>query len=58
MRREVYEQHKKAFLKVRDYLRARGEYSVLALAFKKPLKWYGKHSLPEAVQLLKQESEI
>lgn len=54
----AYEGHMRNFLKVREFLRASGEYSALALAFKKPLKWYGKHSLLEAVQLLKQESEI
>lgn len=45
------------FLKVREFLRASGENSALAMAFHKPVKWYGEHSQMEAVKLLREESE-
>lgn len=53
----IYEEHMRNFLKVREFLRASGENSVLAMAFHKPIKWYGEHSQMEAVKLLREESE-
>ena len=53
----VYEEHMRNFLKVREFLRASGENSALAMAFHKPIKWYGEHSQIEAVKLLREESE-
>lgn len=53
----VYKEHMRNFLKVREFLRASGENSALAMAFHKPIKWYGEHSQIEAVKLLREESE-
>lgn len=53
----IYEEHMRNFLKVREFLRASGENSALAMAFHKPIKWYGEHSQIEAVKLLREESE-
>ena len=53
----VYEEHIRNFLKVREFLRASGENSAFAMAFHKPVKWYGEHSQMEAVKLLREESE-
>ena len=52
----TYEEHMQNFLKVREFLRASGEISALAVAFHKPVKWYGEHSQMEAVKL-REESE-
>lgn len=53
----VYKEHMRNFLKAREFLRASGENSALAMAFHKPVKWYGEHSQMEAVKLLREESE-
>lgn len=53
----TYEEHMQNFLRVREFLRASGEISALAVAFHKPVKWYGEHSQMEAVKLLREESE-
>lgn len=53
----TYKEHMRNFLKVREFLRASGENFALAMAFHKPVKWYGEHSQAEAVKLLREESE-
>ena len=46
------EQHKQAFLEVRDILQSIGDMFALARAYKKPYKWYGEHTTQEAVNIL------
>ena len=53
----AYEEHMRNFLKVREFLRASGENSALAMAFHKPVKWYGEHSQMEAVKLLREDDK-
>ena len=50
------EQHKKAFLEVRDILQIKGEMFALARAYKKPYKWFGEHTTQEAVDILIDEA--
>lgn len=50
-----FEEHKKAFLEIKDILTEKKEYFALAKAFKKPFKWYGKHSKNEALEILRAE---
>lgn len=58
MKKSKYEEHKRAFLQVREILINMNENFALAKAFKKPVKWYGEHSVEEAVTLLISETEI
>ena len=51
-----YEENMKAFLKVRDELLENGEDFALAVAFHKPIKWYGEHSTAEAIKILRVEA--
>lgn len=51
-----YQEHYEAFLKVRDELKKRREYGALALAFHRPFKFYGEHSVEETVELLIKEA--
>lgn len=51
-----FEEHKKAFLEIKGILEENKEYFALAKAFKKPFKWYGKHSKDEAIEILRAEA--
>ena len=51
-----YEEHMNAFLKVRNELLENQEDFALAIAFHKPIKWYGEHSTAEAIKILKAEA--
>lgn len=53
MRKEKYKKHYNNFLKVRDKLKEQRDFSSLAKAFKKPLKFYGNHTIQEAIKILK-----
>ena len=57
MEKSRYEEHNKAFLQVREILIKKNKRFALQKAFKKPVKWYGEHSIDEAVALLIAETE-
>lgn len=57
MKKREYEEHRKAFLQVREILTDMNENFALTRAFKKPVKWYGQHSIDEAVSLLIAETD-
>lgn len=54
-KKEQFERNKQNFLKVRDYLLENQEDFALAKAYKKPWKWYGEHTLNEAIEILRAE---
>lgn len=56
MKKSEYEEHFKAFLKVRDTLAERKETWALVRCYHKPVKFYGEHSLEEAIKILKAEA--
>ncbi len=56
MKKERFEQHKNAFLQVRDYFTKTGENFALAKAYKKPWKWYGERTTQEAIKILRAEA--
>lgn len=51
------EEARKAFLKVRDILTEKHEDFALAKAYKKPWKWYRKHTTQEAIKILRAEAK-
>lgn len=50
-----YEEHRSIFLQVKEILQSQHDYFALTKAFKKPYKWYGEHTVNEAVEILKAE---
>lgn len=51
-----FEKHFNNFLEVRDILKLNHMNLAVARAFKKPFKWYGQHSIQDAVDILIAES--
>lgn len=58
MKKSEYEMHYSNFLKVREILHKNNELFALSKGFKKPIKWYGQHSIEEAVEILRSEASI
>lgn len=54
-KKEKYESHKKTFLEIRDFFMKNHEEFALTKAYKKPWKWYGEHTVPEAIEILRKE---
>lgn len=58
MKKSEYENHMKKFLEVKKVLQEEKEYFALAKAYKKPYKWYGKQTVKESVEILKEEAHV
>lgn len=56
MKKIEYEDHRNKFLEVREVLQAQHDDFALVKAYQKPLKWYGKYTVKEAVKILQAEA--
>lgn len=52
-----YEQSVKNFIKVRDLLDNSENMAAFRLCWKKPYKFYGEHSVNEAIEILREEAK-
>lgn len=56
MKKIEYEDHRNKFLQARNILQSQHNGVALAKAYHKPLKWYGKYTVEEAVKILQTEA--
>ena len=52
-----HEQNVKKFIEVRNSLNNSENMAAFRLCWKKPYKFYGEHSVNEAIEILKEESK-